>query len=272
MSTRPQPRPSGRWSRKAAVVAASIALTVALSGFFMGMRQTHRASDQLKADWTATPAVDNGMAAYPTAPRYRDLAGGALNPNRDWSNHLDRLVTGAPLEALARTPDDQAAARLRRAARRQYDGAPPVAPHPVDQSNAASCLSCHGKPTQISGLSVPQMSHAHLDNCLQCHVSSAGPTSTWRGKPVVTLAEANTFGGRPAPADGSRAYHGAPPVIPHATFMRESCLSCHGPGGSSAFRTTHPQRESCLQCHATNAVLDRRPVLSQIPPPLPPRP
>ena len=265
-------KPNPRWSRKAAVVAACVAVTVGLSGFFMGMRQTHRASAALKQEQVPNAPAAADLASNPTAPRYAELAGGALHPNRDWVNQLERLHSTPLVETLARTAREQEAARTKRASRRQYDGAPPIAPHPVDQHSPASCLSCHGTPTSISGAPVPQMSHELLTNCLQCHVSSVGPTSMWRGKPTVTLADHNTFAGRGAPEQGTRAYTGAPPTIPHGTVMRESCLSCHGPGGSSAFRSTHPERTSCLQCHATNAVLDRRPVVSQTPPPMPASP
>jgi cytochrome c-type protein NapB len=45
--------------------------------------------------------------------------------------------------------------------------------------------------------------------------------------------------------------------VPHTTFMRESCLSCHGPTGADPIRTTHAWRTNCLQCHAPSAVLDQ---------------
>lgn len=53
-----------------------------------------------------------------------------------------------------------------------------------------------------------------------------------------------------------RAYHGAPPVIPHdlADTGRKNCLSCHGPGQNNqgkviAAMTPHPTWSNCEQCH-----------------------
>jgi len=88
----------------------------------------------------------------------------------------------------------------------------------------------------------------------------------------VSLADGNRFTGKPQPGYGQRAYTGAPPAIPHSTWMRQTCLSCHGPDGTSAFRTSHAERQNCLQCHAVNASADQMPSLvggpNSIPPPL----
>jgi cytochrome c-type protein NapB len=61
-------------------------------------------------------------------------------------------------------------------------------------------------------------------------------------------------------ASGVRAYTGAPPEIPHSTWMRETCLACHGGTGAEGLRTRHPQRQSCTQCHAPSAGLNQGPV------------
>ena len=57
-----------------------------------------------------------------------------------------------------------------------------------------------------------------------------------------------------------RAYHGAPPVIPHdlAETGRDNCLSCHGPGIQAADRvvapvTPHPTWTNCEQCHVSRS-------------------
>ena len=47
----------------------------------------------------------------------------------------------------------------------------------------------------------------------------------------------------------NRAFSGAPPTIPHRVFMRDNCISCHGPTGYHEYRTTHPNRTQCMQCH-----------------------
>jgi hypothetical protein len=55
----------------------------------------------------------------------------------------------------------------------------------------------------------------------------------------------------------NRAYDGAPPTIPHHTWMRENCTSCHGLVTRPGTRTTHPWLTNCTQCHAPSAALDR---------------
>ena len=56
--------------------------------------------------------------------------------------------------------------------------------------------------------------------------------------------------------EGIRAYHGAPPTIPHEVeaIGRENCLACHGPGLQNAGKiiaavTPHPEWLECRQCH-----------------------
>jgi cytochrome c-type protein NapB len=281
MSEMPAPvdRPRRRHGVHAAVVAGVIALTVGLSGMFMGMHQTSRSSTRLQEAWqdraVGSPDEIGSFETVPPAVEYAALRDRLPRPNTSWSNTLADLARPGP--ELARfsmlSPDDQEVVRMRRASRRLFDGAPPVSPHPLDQMNAATCLSCHGEPTIISGVAVPQMSHPVHPNCLQCHVSGAGPTSTWRTRPV-SLAAGNSFQGKPPPGFGVRAYPGAPPVIPHATWMRQNCLTCHGPAGTAALRTSHPERYNCQQCHTTDARAEQQPVLAgfgggSTPPPLP---
>lgn len=266
--------------RNGAVVAGVIALTVGLSGFFMGLRQTSaeaslaREVRRTTPRPAATPSHQPGETKVPVALAYSRLKEHTLQPNHAWANRLADLDRPAPTatEFAALSRDEQATVRHHRAARRQYDGAPPVAPHPLNQSTAAACLECHGQPVVIAGITVPQMSHEPYENCLQCHVSALGPTSTWRSRPI-SPADGNAFVGRPSPGFGLRAYEGAPPVLPHATWMRQNCLSCHGPGGANSFRTPHPDRHNCLQCHAPDARIDQSPALlaNNRPPPLPAR-
>jgi len=133
-----------------------------------------------------------------------------------------------------------------RAARRAYDGAPPVIPHP---SFNISCIACHTD----QGMFVPEVGFApampHLEtpglsrasNCRQCHV--------FRETEAVWIP--NGFEGRAQDLrHGSRMYPHAPPVIPHPVFMREACLACHaGPAAREELRCSHPERLRCAQCH-----------------------
>lgn len=266
-SSTPPARTTGR---KLAVVAGLVSLTVGLSGFFMGLLQTDRAAAGTRAARTPTRLPSEPAQLYPEAPRYTDLPSGRLRPNRDWTVSLTTLArpaTETRFTPAVLTEADLSRLRTTRNVRRQYDGAPPVAPHPTDQMSSAACLQCHGQPTVVSGLSVPQISHPRYTNCIQCHVSSVGPASWWRAR-AEALSDGNSFTGKPQPGQGTRAYVGAPPTIPHTTWMREDCMSCHGPGGTAALRTSHPNRQSCTQCHAPNATLDAR-FASGLPPPLP---
>jgi len=123
-----------------------------------------------------------------------------------------------------------------------------VVPHPIDEPGAAACQTCHEHGATIAGLVAPAMSHPPRGSCVQCHVAAAAPGAA---------SPATSFAGR-RPARGERAWIGAPPTIPHATWMRERCESCHGPLGALGMRSTHPWRTSCEQCHAPSAVLDQR--------------
>ena len=141
-----------------------------------------------------------------------------------------------------------------RAARRLYDGAPPIIPH---ESFGAACTSCH----DADGISVPGVGfapasphedtgHAHATSrCLQCHVFIVDHA----------LFARNAFEGLPQDLrPGDRPYEGAPPTIPHTVLMRENCAACHvGPGARAEIVTTHPERTRCLQCHVPVLTQDR---------------
>jgi cytochrome c-type protein NapB len=133
-----------------------------------------------------------------------------------------------------------------RAARRLYDGAPPVIPlQPLN----ITCTECHtstGKEAPPLGFA-PANPHADTKGlgaaarCQQCHVFQRGE-EVFRESDFAGLAQ--HF------AKADRLYPGAPPVIPHRVFMRENCTSCHsGPAARPEIRCTHPQRANCRQCH-----------------------
>ncbi|HEX5635251.1 MAG TPA: hypothetical protein VFX50_18535 [Gemmatimonadales bacterium] len=133
-----------------------------------------------------------------------------------------------------------------RAARRAYDGAPPVVPHEVFGKD---CGTCHGaRGVAVAGLgyappaphgSTPGMAAAR---CAQCHVTQA---------PVAPFVASRFAGLRQEPVSGPRHHELAPPVIPHRVFLREDCLACHGgPAAREELRTSHPERTRCRQCHA----------------------
>jgi len=138
-----------------------------------------------------------------------------------------------------------------RAQRRAYSGTPPVVPHPIDQMSSSSCLLCHAEGLRIGDATAPMIPHEAFSSCTQCHAEGA------RKSPG--LLSPSAFVGEPEPTHGDRAWQGAPPVIPHSTLMRSTCLSCHGPSGRPGMRTSHPQRNNCIQCHARSAQLNQIP-------------
>jgi cytochrome c-type protein NapB len=144
------------------------------------------------------------------------------------------------------------AALADRAKNRAYDGAPPIIPHPVEAQSAASCLACHGEGLKIGERIASKISHAHLTNCTQCHVEQSRSGLPWAVEPPV-----NDFVGVYRAGPGERANPGAPPTIPHHTWMRENCASCHGLVTRPGIRTTHPWLTNCTQCHAPSATLDQ---------------
>jgi cytochrome c-type protein NapB len=143
-----------------------------------------------------------------------------------------------------------------RAARRAYDGAPPVIPHPP---LGAACQTCHtNEAREVPGVGLalpnPHLKTVGLGDharCQQCHVFQT----------VTTELVANRF----APLTqslraGERLYSGAPPVIPHHVFMREDCNACHaGAAARPEIRCSHPERLNCMQCHAAINTLAGRP-------------
>ncbi len=84
---------------------------------------------------------------------------------------------------------------------------------------------------------------AATDNCRQCHLFQTTKQH---------FAKSNFEPLRQDLKPGERLFLGAPPVIPHPTFMRENCQSCHtGAAARPEIRCTHPERANCTQCHVT---------------------
>ncbi len=149
--------------------------------------------------------------------------------------------------------DDSDAGSNQHVMREVYDdGAPPTIPHPVEQQTDANCLACHGNGMKIGERIASRMSHALLSNCTQCHIATPS-------LPFATARESieSEFVGVYRAGVGARAWTGAPPAIPHSTWMRQECASCHGLVARPGLRTTHIWRTNCTQCHAPSATLDQ---------------
>lgn len=148
----------------------------------------------------------------------------------------------APSAATGPTPSSYAA-RLERVA---YSGSPPVIPHPPLSGKCGTCHTAAG--TRLPGLGAapanPHLMTAGMSTesrCRQCHVFQST-------NELFVNADFEPF--KRMKAAGERAQPNAPPTIPHALFMRESCSACHtGPAARPEIRCTHPDRTRCQQCH-----------------------
>ncbi len=149
-----------------------------------------------------------------------------------------------------------------RSERRAYHGAPPVIPHVVGQATASECMACHDTGIRFGLLRATPIPHEAYTVCTQCH-AMAEPGMPWanpsEGVAVDPRDVPNSFLGSAAPEAGPRWTSIAPPAIAHPTFMHERCMSCHGPNGRDALRSTHPDRQNCEQCHVPQAPLEQRP-------------
>jgi cytochrome c-type protein NapB len=188
------------------------------------------------------PEPPDAPAAAPPAVSYSELPGGRRVP--ELVGVFDKVV---------RTEEMRQAALADRAKNRAYDTAPPTVPHPTDGMTAASCLACHGSGMKVGDKVATRVSHPHYTNCVQCHAPAAPPELAALATPVADNGFAGAFRSGP----GSRAAPGAPPTVPHTTWMRQDCASCHGLVTRPGIRTTHPWLTNCAQCHAPSAELDQ---------------
>ncbi|MFO0797029.1 MAG: hypothetical protein U0804_06095 [Gemmataceae bacterium] len=229
-------------------LVAAVVIGLALFGFLTGIREPTRQPRPV----LPPPAAP---AAAPAAVAYSELPTAALHPNAGWDRSLSQLKFDRPdvFAPVARTEAMRTAALADRAKNRAYDGAPPTIPHPVEALSAASCLACHGEGLKVGDRVASRMSHAVMSNCTQCHVEQApaGPLVGPRAGAETTFVGVYRAG------PGERASPGAPPTIPHHTWLRENCASCHGLVTRPGTRTTHPWLTNCTQCHAPSAALDQ---------------
>jgi cytochrome c-type protein NapB len=110
------------------------------------------------------------------------------------------------------------------------------------------------------GATAPRMSHAPLTSCTQCHVVQ---TAALFELDEQSEARAAKRLHSPSRAHTRAFLPGAPPVIPHSTFMRERCDACHGRGAANAIKSDHTERIHCRQCHATTRTPERYDTLAE---------
>jgi cytochrome c-type protein NapB len=227
--------------RRFVPLLAVVAISLAVVGYVLGIREPAR------RPLATTPPPAHPADGVPHAVTYSELPAHPIGPNAHWNPSLADLTFDRPgvFDPVVRTEDLKLAALGDRAKNRAYDGAPPTIPHPVSTQSATGCLACHGNGLKVGDRVASKMSHALMTNCTQCHVEqSPVPADTW-------------FVGLSRSGPGERANPGAPPTIPHHTWMRQDCSSCHGLVTRPGTRTTHPWLTNCTQCHAPSAALDQ---------------
>lgn len=255
------PDPKGAW------LIGAMLITLAVSGYFMGLQQTSshislsRALDTPTSDSTNHPGTFSN--SVPGIVSYAQVDRKKLGPNADFTSNLRWMARPAAVASTAPpmntvTEEQRRDALAQRETLRAFDSAPPRVPHPITQDSSAACLACHGTGLVIKDRIAAKISHPPYSNCTQCHVPNTGPRIPTPDPILLAALAGNLFTPVAAPSRGTRASPSAPPTIPHPTFMRSDCQSCHGPAGLFGLRTPHPDRQSCVQCHAPNAELDQR--------------
>lgn len=233
------------------------ALTVAGVGFFVGVREPAPTVRGVLEPAAAEAAAGDA----PASRTYKELMERPWDKNPQWRQELSALSASqrqAPSTPTSQDPVAYAQSMERRADRRAFEGAPPTIPHRIDQRDTQSCVSCHVQGVEIKGRVARPMSHPYMTNCVQCH-ASVEAVQPWDELRPDELKVESDFEGMKRAEAGGRALPGAPPLMPHSSWMRERCMSCHGPYGWPGIQTSHPERQSCMQCHGPASGLEQAP-------------
>ncbi|NNE43988.1 MAG: diheme cytochrome c precursor [Gemmatimonadetes bacterium] len=234
--------------RRGTQIGLVAVMAVAGIGFVVGIDDGVPRADIRYAE--RAPGTAEGGAGVRPATSYLDLRNQRPGANAGFRTSLEDLAAAAEPPDVPEGDLARRRALAQREERRAFNGAPPVIPHEADPVGSDACLSCHESSVRLADESAGGLPHPYYTNCQQCHVAESPLL-----EPVVLAA--SSFEGLAAPDGGDRAWEGAPPTIPHSTWMRGNCLSCHGPNGQVGIRTSHPERVNCLQCHAPSAELDQ---------------
>ncbi len=237
----PEPVPDTPERRLIALLAA-VVIAVSLIGIVTGIAPERYQAKRPKLQERADPG-DVPPARTHAELEIRPWTGGPAASG--WSE--GRELARREAEERWETGYSAEAARDDRARRRAFDGAPPVVPHPVRPGGAPECVACHLDGFALAGRRASVIPHRIFASCTQCHVSSAPSLGVAAGGGPAAVP--TSFVGLASSGAGETAYEGAPPAVPHSTWMRERCDSCHGADGRAALKTPHKERRSCLQCH-----------------------
>ncbi len=224
------------------------ALGLAVVGFFTGTDPDPPGESPLRA----VAEVDDNADAAP-APRYLDRRTTTPRGADGFSESAAILASTGVTEPTG----DRRAALNERAGNRAFAGAPPRIPHPFDMGTDGACLACHQDGLAFGDRKASAMPHDSLTACTQCHVAAVDLIPGGDDLGAGMAAIPNHFEGLAEPIAGDRAWSIAPPQVPHTTWMREDCMSCHGAFGSDPLVTPHPDRQSCTQCHAPSDAMDQ---------------
>ena len=208
-------------SLRPSVVVGAIVVTVAVSGYFMGLLQTNSAINRTNpignVQFEGRVDLTGIEEDAPSAVRYIDQDWSANGPNGAWHTELTTLNADAqPVEnpEMPISPYERAKLIEKRSGRRAFDGAPPTVPHAIVHDSAASCLVCHENGLQVRGTFASQISHAKMGSCTQCHVSDISPLKL-DSDPLSQPLAMNDFDGVTSSGKGERAaLEGTPPTIP----------------------------------------------------------
>ena len=280
----PRSTEPGDFTQRSTILIVLTLVGVATTGYFLGLTapMTAGIDSELPATAQEPARIEAHAPALPAIPAkaYVEMPAVQAAASRQLAARLDMLQqTPFDPNAVVKVNVDQKTASLTdRAARRAYDGAPPAVPHPIDQLASDHCLACHGEGLRSESLRAGKMPHPFYASCTQCHVeqnaSYAEASATYE----------NAFVGRAVPADdrnvAAKASRAAsytawmrealqnrdpavdwvPPVVPHAIWMREDCLSCHGRTAAPGMECSHPWLVNCMRCHGESPL--RTPAMS----------
>lgn len=244
-------------SSRAKTLISACVLGLAVVGFFTGINDGVPKVDSvvIPSSIVKHDLKEHALKESIQAVSYAEMRRSETGPTSMWIHSLEKIPQPEfnLFEEFKPNEQDKLASTEIRASRRAFNGAPPVIPHAIERTSDNACYACHGKGMTIGKKRANRMSHGFLKNCTQCHAPPA-PTIFASTGPFVE----NFFEGMKAPLKGERAFPGAPPTIPHSTWMRDQCLSCHGrEAGWAGLESTHPWRTNCKQCHAPSAQLDQ---------------
>jgi len=247
--------PSDFTQRHATLIAFAL-VCIATVGYFLGLSSPMTSTEKRPSRAEVLLHAgkhDPAMGSVIPAASYAEMASVRKHPTFVRSTLISSFGQQGydPLAKIEVREADKMDSLADRKTRRAFNGAPPTVPHSVNQLDSIACMACHGEGLQASTLRASKIPHPYYSSCTQCHVEQRG---------TFTLASAsfeNSFEGAEAPTHGVRAYPSAPPLVPHSTWMRNDCLSCHGRTAALGMASTHPWRKGCLQCHGESSQLNQ---------------